>query len=88
MLYYIYETYGSFFKKTWAWALGGLIGVITGLNSFPMKIPYFGIDGFLLWQLAKILLFAILGGAGTNIGKWVIDVIRKKITGKSAKRKK
>lgn len=73
-----YVSLKEFVDKNWAWALGGMFGALYGIKTFPMKIPHLAVDWILMMQLAKVLGLALLGGIGTNGGKWIIDSIRKK----------
>ena len=86
MIYQVYENYKSFLNKTWAWILGSLAGIITGINAFPMKYPILDIDVPLLLQYLKLIFFAISGGAATNAGKWLIDYLRERRTKQKTKR--
>lgn len=75
----VWWTLKDFWNKNWAWASGGLFGVLYGIKTFPMNIPHLAVDWVLLLQLAKVSGLALLGGLGTNAGKWIIDAIRSKI---------
>lgn len=72
----------DFWQRNWGWASGGLFGAIYGIKTFPMEIPYLYIDWTLVTQLAQVFGLAVLGGAGTSLGKWGIDHLRSKISKK------
>lgn len=82
MPYYDIEPTSFNLKTMWSWLLGGTIGTVYYIKTFSM--PYIlEIDWTLLLQYGKLIFFAVSGGFATNVGKWIVDVIRKRRENKS-----
>lgn len=72
------------FKNMWSWGMGGIIGVAYYIKTFNMSI-ILELNWELLLQYGKLLFFAVSGGFATNVGKWIVDVIRKRKEEKTKK---